>query len=201
MVGSRKHTVVEYGGEMEWFEEAVATNVASLRMAARMTQSDLASALSEEHGLGFRQQTVVKIENGSRAVKFEEAYAIAEVLGVDMMDLVALPGRRHDPEREAIAALVKHSREMVEAAGALEDSTERFLNARRILSHAYDQAEGLPVSETVQSVAASYREADPHHIVGSVEEHWNAKMEALMTKYSAAVPYRKASDGEHPETS
>lgn len=47
-----------------------------LRMAAGMTQRDLAAALGREHGM------VARIELGERRVDFVEAYEIFKALGV-----------------------------------------------------------------------------------------------------------------------
>jgi hypothetical protein len=51
-----------------------------------MSQADLASQLTER-GLSFQQPTVLKVERGSRPLKFEEACAIADILEVSLASL------------------------------------------------------------------------------------------------------------------
>jgi transcriptional regulator with XRE-family HTH domain len=69
------------------FNELVGASVQRFRKARGMSQADLARELSRL-GLPFQQQTVLKVEKGTRPLKFEEAYAIAVMLGVDPAALV-----------------------------------------------------------------------------------------------------------------
>lgn len=55
-----------------------------LRQLQGLRQTDLAKALRERHDLKFHQQTIQRIEDGQRAVRLDEAYAIADVLGVSL---------------------------------------------------------------------------------------------------------------------
>jgi transcriptional regulator with XRE-family HTH domain len=53
------------------------------RKAKGYSQSDMARLL-EDRGLPFQQQTILKIEKGSRPLKLEEAYMIADVLDIEL---------------------------------------------------------------------------------------------------------------------
>jgi transcriptional regulator with XRE-family HTH domain len=63
----------------ETFDEAVGKNVAALRQGRGWSQSDLADRVNER-GETFRQQTILKIEKGSRPMKLSEALNIAAAL-------------------------------------------------------------------------------------------------------------------------
>ncbi|HEY6665577.1 MAG TPA: helix-turn-helix transcriptional regulator [Propionibacteriaceae bacterium] len=56
------------------------------RKAKGYSQSDLAGLL-EQRGLPFQQQTILKIEKGSRPLKLEEAFVIADTLDIELSAL------------------------------------------------------------------------------------------------------------------
>lgn len=66
-------------------EDVFLWNIRHHRDLNKMTQADLARALSEK-GIPFHQQTIQKIESGVRPLKLAEAFAIAECLGVTELD-------------------------------------------------------------------------------------------------------------------
>lgn len=68
-----------------------------------MSQAQLAHELALR-GLPFQQQTVLKVEKGSRPLKFEEAHAIAEVLGINS---ALLSDHTEDEERAAARAALR----------------------------------------------------------------------------------------------
>lgn len=59
---------------------AIGANIQRWRKAAGVSQSDLAKLV----GSGWRQQTVVKVEQGTRPLKLAEAIAIANVLRLEV---------------------------------------------------------------------------------------------------------------------
>lgn len=52
-----------------------------------LTQTELAKRL-KAYGLPFHQQTIQRVEAGDRPLRLDEAFAIAEVLGVELTDMV-----------------------------------------------------------------------------------------------------------------
>lgn len=68
------------------FDRHVGRNLQLLRKAAGLSQAELAARLADR-GLHFQQPTVLKVERGSRPLKFEEAFAAAQILGVRVADL------------------------------------------------------------------------------------------------------------------
>lgn len=69
-------------------------NVQYARKAAKVTQAELADAM-KGRGFAFQQQTVQKIENGTRTVRLDEAAALAELLMVGLDDLLMPPTRNY----------------------------------------------------------------------------------------------------------
>ena len=83
------------------FDQRIGGNIQRIRNTARWSQADLAGRLTDQ-GLSLPQQTINRIEHGERPLKFEEALAIADLLGV------------------TVASLAQHfSNETVAAAAAL----------------------------------------------------------------------------------
>lgn len=70
------------------FDRQVGQNVRDLRTAMGMTQGDVVQEL-RARGLELAQQTIVKIEQGSRPLRLQEADLLADVLGVDVDALVS----------------------------------------------------------------------------------------------------------------
>src|SRR5215217_7258380 len=73
------------------FNKRLGVNIRRFRKAANMTQAQLAQELTRR-SFPWVQQTVVRVESGSQPLKLEEAIAIAEILGVDLVKLYGSPG-------------------------------------------------------------------------------------------------------------
>lgn len=91
---------------VENIEEKLGAVVRSLRLAAGLTQEQLAQALTGE-GWATRQNTIAKLENGLRPTTISELYVIARVFNVEARDIYALtdPPKADDEDAEAIFAL------------------------------------------------------------------------------------------------
>jgi transcriptional regulator with XRE-family HTH domain len=81
------------------FNERVGANLQRFRQESGMSQSDLAHELASR-GLPAQQQTILKIEKGARPLRFEEAAAIGEILGISTEVLLA----DQSPETNALEA-------------------------------------------------------------------------------------------------
>jgi transcriptional regulator with XRE-family HTH domain len=136
--------------ESTGFNRRVGRNVQRFRKAAFLSQAELAQELAER-GFPFGQTTVVKVEHGSRPLKLEEAYAIAELLGVSTPVLMshgnpeledaaeqlhsALQGisvrlrrrERIDQEIAKFEALQRDAEQRLAAAGARQDERGDWL--------------------------------------------------------------------------
>lgn len=78
--------------EEDDFDRLIGTNVQTYRKSRGLSQADLAAAISTPQE-GVHQQTVLKIEKGSRPLKLSEAVRIAEALEITPFDLVR-PSKR-----------------------------------------------------------------------------------------------------------
>ncbi|MEE2855408.1 MAG: helix-turn-helix transcriptional regulator [Actinomycetota bacterium] len=77
--------------EPQTVDQLVGKNIQVLRVAKGLSQADLAAAISTE-AEHIPQQTIVKIEKGTRPLKYAEALRICAVLGVGLAQLsVATP--------------------------------------------------------------------------------------------------------------
>jgi transcriptional regulator with XRE-family HTH domain len=94
--------VSDVGGQQEStdFNRRVGRNVQRFRKGCFLSQAELAQEMAER-GFPFSQTTVVKVEQGSRPLKLEEAQAIAELLGISTPVLMAHGG--WNPELPAIS--------------------------------------------------------------------------------------------------
>jgi transcriptional regulator with XRE-family HTH domain len=88
-------STVEAQQEPTDFNSRVGANVRWFRKAAGVSQSELAQRLAER-GFQFSQTTVVKTEQGIRPLKFEEAVAVGEILGVQAEDLTEIRSRAQE---------------------------------------------------------------------------------------------------------
>lgn len=92
------------------------------RRAASLTQADLAAQLVER-GFAMDSTTITRIERLDRAVKLEEALALAEILGEPLDALL------HDePEDERRLAELEH--ELVEARWRASEVEDQLRQAR-----------------------------------------------------------------------
>jgi transcriptional regulator with XRE-family HTH domain len=138
------------------FNGIVGANIAAARKARRWSQADLASAL-ERRGISFQQQTVLKVEKGSRPLKLEEAVIIADELGIVMDDLVTI----FREELEARTKVVEARAQLRQAELAVTNAEARRSEAVAALAEAKTHytnvfGEPPPTQHTVQT----YRDKD-----------------------------------------
>ncbi|MGI5232887.1 helix-turn-helix domain-containing protein [Actinoallomurus sp. CA-142502] len=83
----------------ETVDERFADNIRTRREMMGLSQTEVAERMSKEFGHPFHQQTVAKIEKGSRSVRLGEAVALARILDTNV-DLLAFPSRAALDARE-----------------------------------------------------------------------------------------------------
>jgi hypothetical protein len=148
-----------------------------------MSQAHLAREL-EHRGFSFTQQTLVRVEKGVQPLKFEEAIAVAETLGIDAAALHELTESRAatlsmrlqaanaeiarrqraiavleaeiEPYQEAIH---EAERELVEECGAIRDIAGRlfWLLPRPGKGDVIMPADGGPLSDDPDAISALLR--------------------------------------------
>lgn len=85
----------------KWTEDRFRKNVRIERGHREWTQEQMAKRLSDK-GIPMHWTTIAKIESGGRAVRIDEASAIADLLGVSVDMLL---GRRARPKSDLVHAL------------------------------------------------------------------------------------------------
>lgn len=89
-------------------------NIARHRKAAGMSQADVAEKMTE-YGVKWFAQTVQKVENGTRTLRFDEAVYLARTLDIELGQLLDQPA---DAVAEKISADFVDARERMRAAMA-----------------------------------------------------------------------------------
>lgn len=160
------------------FNQQLGRNVARLRAAAGMSQTDLAERLTN-WGLSFQQQTVLKVEKGSRPVRAEELYALSVILRVPMHVLAT---RSEDQERSqaltqlrfAEGQIAELQKELSELQKEIEHQEARRQESLERLA-ALDEVEAAAVGSANEAYAAVFGLVDS--LRKSVEEQRNASPE------------------------
>lgn len=95
-------------------------NIARYRKAAGVSQADIAEKMTER-GIKWFAQTVQKVENGSRTLRFDEAAALADCLGVEMWELL------DDPAEVTLEGIAER---FATARDQLREATRTYLHAQ-----------------------------------------------------------------------
>lgn len=116
------------GDEVD-FDELVGANIRAYRTAIGMSQLELAEALGRATGERIHQQTILKIEKGTRPLKYSEAISLAKVLNVP--DSMLMAGRE---KGDINAVLLQMHREFRRQHDALADFAAQI--APRLVDYA-----------------------------------------------------------------
>jgi transcriptional regulator with XRE-family HTH domain len=145
-------------------DELIAANVRRLREHAAMSQAALAQAMSDQ-GHGWHQQTVYKVENGTRPLRAAELLAVAAILnvGLDRFTWTGAEANGTALVYDAAATLRARRYELILATRALLAARGR---AERILATSA-ASEYQRVREACAELAADLEECDPD---GAVDE-------------------------------
>ena len=77
------------GADVGPLGQTFAREVRRLRELRGLSQTDLAARLRDRYGLKFHQATIDRLEKGVRPCRLDEVYALAEVLGSTVDDMLA----------------------------------------------------------------------------------------------------------------
>jgi transcriptional regulator with XRE-family HTH domain len=123
------------------FNKRVAENVQRLRKAADKSQAQLAHELALR-GLPFQQQIIANVEKGIRPLKFDEAVAIGEILGVPVAVLYQVVAE--NPELVAATAQLGRAaadrsmrrRQIAELEEQIREDEQQIAEAQRRIQDA-----------------------------------------------------------------
>ncbi|MGD7707744.1 helix-turn-helix transcriptional regulator [Microlunatus sp. Y2014] len=177
----------------EKFDVVVGRTVAKLRKAAGMTQAELAEAVYTH--LGFRQQTIVKIENGSRPLRLEEAESIAFALRVEIKDLLAFD----DPVRvDGLTLLHRRVHLVWQAQAEVINALVRFWELLSWLEDALAATDGDSMIQ--REARGMLQQMTTDHVVKAAEAAEAALPAAQKAEIAAGVAIGgRSDDGEHQE--
>ncbi|QZT56590.1 helix-turn-helix domain-containing protein [Mycolicibacterium austroafricanum] len=141
------------------FDKTVGANVRRYRMARGLSQAELADALSRHAGERIHQQTIQKIEKGSRPLKYSEAVQLSSVLQIQLYEL-----RVGESEASVNAFLVaciselsKRNAEITELAQKLADDLLVLARALSLVtSDNANDTEGQKRTERMAAIAESF---------------------------------------------
>ena len=119
-------------------ESTFANKLRELREELGLSQSQLAAALADKHGITLDPTAITSLEGGSRSLRLDEAVAIADVLGV------TLPRMLH---REIESALDQEQHEVWAAAERVRSETRLLIQASARLRALIDTASASGVSK------------------------------------------------------
>lgn len=146
---------------------AVRWNIARLRKGLGMSQADLAERMTDQ-GVKWFAQTVQKVENGSRTLRFDEAAALADCLGVEMWELL------EDPAEVVLEEIAER---FVTARDQMREATQTYLHAQeqaavmidKLGDMGHEGAETVLHSSPIHAVLDLLKASGSESIVGSVE--------------------------------
>lgn len=165
------------------FDVMVGRNVKALRNAADLTQTELAERLTAA-GYPMQQQTVLKIERGSRPLKLEEALVVADILDVPTESLWE---ERLD-RANIVAGAVSAATSLQTAWEELEEAVVKFERARWNTKHWLQgpRAELLP--EHLLAKVRALESADTAKIIEAGRRRFEAELQYREAAGEAAVP-------------
>lgn len=85
----RQTPATDSGADVGPLGQTFAREVRRLRELRGLSQTDLAAQLREQYGLKFHQATIDRVEKCVRPCRLDEVYALAEVLGSTVDDMLA----------------------------------------------------------------------------------------------------------------
>ncbi|ADG97515.1 helix-turn-helix domain protein [Segniliparus rotundus DSM 44985] len=120
-----------YPWEIDDFDALVGRRIKALRTACGMSQTALVDELAQR-GLNLPQQTIVRIEQGARSLKFSEATAFASALRVPLEVLQAQDSEASDSwinEHVAFSAFQEAVKDAVASIKGAEEKMKAWSEA------------------------------------------------------------------------
>lgn len=201
---------VTTGADVGPLGQTFAREVRRLRELRGMSQTDLALQLRERYGLKFHQATIDRVEKAQRPCRLDEVYALAEVLGSTVDDMLADWSNADDAFRE-LTNIVRRAQEtelrismgIQQELAAIDGDRERVATglARSSDSTQSDQIQAwaeevLEVLDILSAGAERVLQGITTHLPprpGGVREEVNRQYFAgILTAHNAAVAARRA---------
>lgn len=153
--------------------------IKELRVAVGMSQADLSTALHDEGIKGIYPQTIVKIEQGRRSLKFAEGMAIARALGLESADLLD-PAGMHPNDVEVSRLRRAIHEQVIELQASFWELRKRYAKLVTYLER-LDEEE---LSENLRwEIASTKQFHNPDRLAAQLRE----ELDELLTEGSAGA--------------
>ena len=162
----------------------------ALRKAAGLSQTDVAEAMGAE-GHRWHQQTVLRLEKGSRPLKLDEAMALSRVLDLPMELLWA-----ERPARDSTAIVLTAADRLGTAWTHLAEAAYDFEREMRSMRNTLDMHEIRDVPATVKSMAHDMLQLDAEKIVRAERNRLGFDIQAENALVDAAIRSHPASSDD-----
>ena len=198
------------GADVGPLGQTFAREVRRLRELRGLSQTDLAVQLREQYGLKFHQATIDRVEKAQRPCRLDEVYALAEVLGSTVDDMLADWSNADDAFRE-LTNIARRAQEtefrismgIHQELATIDGDRERVVAG---LARSSDSAQGdqiqawaeevLELLDTLSAGAVSVLQGITGQLPpkpGGVREEVNRQHFAeILTAHNAAVAARRA---------
>lgn len=198
------------GADVGPLGQTFAREVRRLRELRGLSQTDLALQLREQYGLKFHQATIDRVEKAQRPCRLDEVYALAEVLGSTVDDMLADWSNADDAFRE-LTNIVRRTQEtefrismgIQQELATIDGDRERVVTG---LARSGDSAQGdqiqawaeevLEVLDTLSAGAERILQGITANLPltpGGVREEVHRQYFAgILTAHNAAVAARRA---------
>ena len=132
-------------------ETTFARRLKEFRQQSRMSQAVLAQRLSEEHGIDLDPTAITRMEKADhpRAIRLNEATAIAAVLGVRLVDMLSAAQAGEAAVEQAKRAWTEAEVEVARLRGQIKDAEaavavtkERYRRLKKDLDRTRQHREG-----------------------------------------------------------
>ena len=171
-------------------DDQVGRNVKQLREALGMSQAEVAEGMTKDGCAGFYPQTILKVEKGTRSLKFTEADSLARVLKVPMSALLN-PG---DPAAWAGFKVARMFRDLDQMETRLQDAQhEAEQGQRRVQELTSELATArTEATQAMEAYVKTYPDA-----ARDLRDQFGTAIEAIERRLASADRTKGQDDGEH----
>ena len=184
-----------YGRAME--QETLGQNIRRIREAAGLSQAQVADEMVSRGFEGFYPQTVLKVEKGTRALKFDEGIALAGVLDVDPWGLL-IP--MDQIGMKALEAHTETARVVHQAQVAMENLGKHQREALRLVQEARDAGVEPLSDQEVNAIADRKGLRSASYYLVQLERVARDRVYDLLVQMGKRARDGEVSDDQHQET-
>ena len=148
---------------MGTMDDQVGRNVKQIRDALGMSQAEVAKGMTDDGCAGFYPQTILKVEKGTRSLKFTEADSLARVLRVPMVNLLY----PDDPAASDLVEILKMHSRIGTLIQTIKNAREQLERHRRLVLHLESERTGCEAeaNRAISAYVESYPDVEPADLI------------------------------------